>query len=291
MTGTAAKKAPAKKAAKKAAPAKPTNRLVSRRYGAHGHGYLLDGEKIPGVSSILKALPKSLAQWAADAGANLAVEQWDKLSQEPLTKRLDAIRYAHRDLKNEAAARGTKIHAYGERLVKGLEVDIPEEHLGPAQAYARFLDAWDIEVVTTEAPVCNLSKGRAYGGRGDLWCKIGKRDNAYALVDLKTGKNVYESTVHQCVAYDNADIWQPDGPESEQPYEPVDLIYVAHILPDDVELLPVRGAGGLVRPGPGDFRSFLYLQQVAAWLERHGYQGDEPLIGAAVRPGEPDEDR
>lgn len=257
-------------------------RLKSRRYGKNGHGYLLDGEKIDGVSGILGALPKQLKQWAADCSANYAIEHWGSLTDMSLTKRLDAIRYAHRDVVGEAALRGQDIHGYGEKLAHGVEVDVPDEFRGPAQAYARFLDRWQIEPIATEAPVCHLDA--RYGGRGDLWATIGVRDGARAYVDLKTGKNVYESTVLQCSAYDGAQIWQPEGPESEQAYEPVDLVYVAHILPDDVRMLPVRGVGGATKPGGPEFRTFLYLQQIKHWLDAHGYQGDEPLIEAAERP-------
>lgn len=257
-------------------------RLKSRRYGRSGRGYTIDGEKAAGVTTILNALPKSLAQWAADAAANRAVEEWDELSTMPLTKRIDRIRYAHRDIVGDAAVRGTEIHKLGEQLVTGVEVEIPPEHLGPAQAYARFLDEWEIEPEATEVAVGNLT--HRYAGTGDLWATIGVRDGARAYVDLKTGKGIYESVVLQSTAYDNAEVWQPDGPESEAPYVPVDLVYVAHILPDAVRMLPIRGAGGLVRPGPVEFRSFLYVQQVSQWLDRHGFKGDEPLVDEAERP-------
>lgn len=255
-------------------------RIKSRRYGAHGHGYLLDGEKIDGVSSILDVLPKQLKQWAADCAANYAVEQWDTLSDLPLTKRLDQIRYAHRDVVGEAAARGTDVHGYGEKLAHGESVEIPDELRGPVQAYARFLDRFQVEPVATEAVVGNITN--RYGGRGDLWANVGKLD-CWAYIDLKTGKNVYESVVLQAAAYDHAEVWQPDGPESEEPYVPVDLVFVAHIMPDDVRLLPVRGSHGAPKPSAAEFRTFQYLQQVKRWLDSHGFRGDEPLIEAAVR--------
>lgn len=267
--------APAKTAA-------PATRFKSRKYGAHGHGYLLDGEKIDGVTSILNSLPKQLKQWASDIAANYALENWDKLAEMPLTKRLDAIRYAHKDALSALSLRGQDIHTYGEKLVNGEDVKVPDEYRGPAEAYARFLDQWQIEPLATEALVGSLS--HRYGGRGDLWATIGVRDNVRAYIDLKTGKNIYESVVLQCAAYDGAEVWHPEGPESEQPYVPVDVIYVAQILPDDVRMLPVRGAGGAAKPGPAEFREFLYLQQTTHWLQRHGYNGDEPLIEAAERP-------
>lgn len=247
-----------------------------------GRVYKIDGDRVPSVTTILNALPKNLAQWASDAAANYAVENWQQLAEEPLTKRIDKIRYAHRDTLSKAALRGQDIHDYGDRLVRGETVDIPPEYVGPAQAWARHIDRWQIEPLATEAAIANLT--HRFAGRGDLWGTIGVRDGARAYIDLKTGKSLYESVVLQGTGYDMAEIWQPDGPSSEQPYEPVDLIYVAHILPDDVRMVPVRGAGGLARPGIREQRQFLYVKQTWHWLDAHGYKGDEQLLGEAERP-------
>lgn len=254
-------------------------RFTSRRYGATGHGYQLDGVKVPGVTTILNALPKNLSQWAADCAANEAIEHWNELAELPLTKRLDRIRFAHKDTVKAAALRGTGIHGYGEKLVHGEDIQIPEEYLGPAQAYARFLDEWQIEPVATEVLVGNATHG--YAGRGDLWGRIGKRDNALAYIDVKTGKGIYESVVLQCAGYDGAELWQPDG--VEKPYEPVDLVAVAHVGPDSVRLIPIKGAAG-AKPGVPEFRQFLYVKQTYHWLDAHGFKGDQPLIGQAERP-------
>lgn len=247
-----------------------------------GRVYRIDGNEVPSVTTILNALPKNLSQWAADAAANTAVERWDELGQLPLTKRLDVIRYAHRDVVNAAALRGTEIHDYGDKLVRGETVEIPQEYLGAAQAWARHIDLWQIEPIATEAAVANLTHG--FAGRGDLWGTVGARDGARAYIDLKTGKNLYESVVLQCAGYDGAEVWQPDGPESEEPYEPVELMYVAHILPDAVRMVPVRGVADVGRTGVAEFRMFLYVKQVHHWLKRHGYKGEDQLLGEAERP-------
>lgn len=255
--------------------------LTSRRYGKSGHAYYIDGVKVDGVTTILNALPKSLTQWAADAGANYAVENWADLTDLPMTKRLDSIRYAHRDIKNAAAMRGTEIHSLGEKLYGGLPIEVPPEHKGPVEAYAKFLDAWDITPIASETPVVNLQY--RYGGTADLWATIGVRDNVRALIDLKTGNNVYESTVLQLTGYRNADLWQPAKGDakarqaSEEPLPPVDETWVAHILPDTVRMRPVRTEG--------QFRAFLYVQQVHRWLEAHGFKGEEPLIDEPQMPG------
>lgn len=247
-----------------------------------GRVYKLDGNPVPSVTTILNVLPKNLTQWAADAAANEAVENWSELSELPITKRLDRIRYAHRNTLKAAALRGTEIHGYGEKLVNGEVVDIPDEYVGPAQAWARTIDAWQIEPLATEAAI--VSTQHRFAGRGDLWGTVGVRDGARCYIDLKTGKNIYESVVLQCAGYDGGDLWQPDGPASEEPYEPVDLMFVAHILPDDVRMVPVRGAGGAVRPGVSEWRQFLYTKQTWHWLDRHGWKGDDQLLGEGERP-------
>lgn len=247
-----------------------------------GRVYKLDGQNVPSVTTILNALPKNLTQWAADAAATEAIEHWDELTQLPITKRLDRIRYAHRNTLKSASLRGTEIHDLGEKLVNGEDVAVPAEHRGPVEAYARFLDLWQIEPLATEAAI--VSTTHRFAGRGDLWGTIGVRGGARCYIDLKTGKGLYESVVLQCAGYDGGDLWQPDGPASEEPYEPVDLIYVAHILPDDVRMVPVRGANGAVRPGVAEWRQFLYAKQTWHWLDRHGWKGDDQLLGEGERP-------
>jgi hypothetical protein len=238
-----------------------------------GHSYRLDGEKVDGVTTAISTgFPINLKQWAADTAANYAVEHWDELAEEPLTRRLDRMRYAHRETLNKAAARGTQIHGYGERLVSGESVEIPDDYLGPAQAYARFLDDWQIEPLATEAPLVSVE--HRYAGTLDLVASIGVRAGARALVDIKTGRAVYESVALQAAAYRYADLWQPNGPDSEEPLPPVELVYVAHVGPDSVRMLPIEA-------GPAAFRQFLYVLETARWIGRHGWQGDAPVIGTA----------
>jgi hypothetical protein len=263
-------------------------RLTSRKYGASGHAYYIDEVKVDGVTTILNSLPKNLTQWAADSAAEEALNNWEELTALPLTKRMDRIRYAHRNKRDTAAMRGTEIHKLAVGLYGGLPVEVPGEHKGPVEAWARTMDAWKIEPIAAETPLVNLTY--RYGGTADLWAYIGVRDNVRALVDLKTGNNVYESTVLQLTGYRNCDLWQPattrpDGKPttaavrqaSEEPLPAVEETWVAHILPDTVRFRPVKT--------DGQFRAFLYVQQVHKWLERHGFKGEEPLIDEPQLPG------
>ena len=68
-----------------------TSRLQRRNYG-NGHGYQLDGRKVPGVTSITGKLDKpALIGWAARTAAGYAVDHWDELSRKPILERAKEI--------------------------------------------------------------------------------------------------------------------------------------------------------------------------------------------------------
>lgn len=252
-----------------------TTRLVRRNYGL-GHGYQLDGEKIVGVTTAIGVLDKpALRNWYAEEAAKRAVNEWERLSHLPITERLDYIKRGARDKTSAAALRGTQIHDYGQQLAHGESPDVPEEHVGPATAYARFLDKWEIEPIASETPLAHTV--HKYGGTADLWCRIGKRDNAVCLLDVKTGKGIYSETGLQLAGYRYSELIQVDGQEIPTPA--VDLVYVAHVLPDDVRMLPVVANERV-------FRQFLYILQAYRATEEWK---DWPLIGSAVQPDGTDE--
>lgn len=260
-------------------------RLVRRNHG-RGHSYTLDGVKVTGVTTTLSlGFPKpALVQWAANMAASYAIDHADDLAGLPAHERIRAVAFAHRTESRRAMARGTKIHGYGERLVAGEAVEIPDEHRDPAEAYARFLDAWGIDPIAVEATVASTTS--RYAGTLDLVATVAARDGARALIDIKTGKGVYDDVALQLAAYRYADLWQPDGPESEADNPPVDMVFVAHVLPDDVRMVPVKA-------GEFEHRIFLYVQQIARWIDSLAWHGDEPpefsVVGDAVHPTDREE--
>ena len=144
-------------------------RLVRRNYG-RGHGYRLNGEKVPGVTTVLGALDKpALRRWYADEAAKRAVDEWDRLSGLPVSERLAYIASGPRDKVRAAALRGGEIHALGERVVHGEEVDAGE-HQPAVEAYARWLDAWKVEPIASETPLASTVHG--YAGTADLWARV-----------------------------------------------------------------------------------------------------------------------
>jgi hypothetical protein len=245
-------------------------RLVRRNYG-RGHGYKLDGEKIPGVTTALDVLAKpALVRWAAEEAAKRAVDEWDTLAELPISERLERIRWGARDKTQAAALRGTQIHDLGHALAEGRDVDVPPEHVGPVQAYARWFEKWDIQPVAAETPLASVT--HKYGGTSDLWCEIGKRDGQRALVDIKTGKGIYQEVAWQMAGYRYSDLCVVDGEEIPTPE--VDAVYVAHVLSDDVRMIPVECT-------PATFRAFLYILQT--WREVQAAAEWNP-IGEAIQP-------
>lgn len=236
-----------------------TARLLRRNHG-RGHSYTLDGSKVDGVTSTLDAMGKpALIDWAARATADYAVDHWDELAALPVSERLSTLTRSRFVKSGAAALRGTEIHALGDAVSRGLEVDAGE-HVAEVEAYARFLDRWDVEVVATETPCANTQ--HRYAGTADGWATFGRGELAGSrvLLDIKTGKGVYREAALQLAAYRYCDLWQPDGPDSEAPLPEVDAVVVAYVLPDSVALLPVEA-------GPDTFRQFLYLLQTRRWLD------------------------
>lgn len=243
-------------------------RFARRNHGG-GHSYLLDGEKVPGVTTVIGALDKpALINWAARQAAELAVNDWDRLATLPIAARLQELQWAHRATNRKAATRGTRIHTFGEHLAHGREVNVPDELRGPVEAYARFLDLWGIESTAIEVPVCHTEY--RYAGTADGFVTSPRLGPI--LLDVKTGSGVFPEVALQLSAYRYANLALIDN--AEAPVPEVAACYVAHVLPDDVELVPVSA-------GETEWRAFLYLQAVHRW---RASVKDDPPIGDVLRP-------
>lgn len=223
-----------------------------------GHSYRLDGHHVPGVTTAIgKVLDKpALVAWAAKETARYAIDNWASLSDTHPLDRYEALRDACYQTNREAIVDGKRIHDLGERLAHGQEVEVPDELRARVEAYARFLDEWEIETVLTESPCCNTTY--RYAGTFDLVARVGKLDGIPLVMDIKTGKGVYSETALQLTAYSRCDLIiesvpQPPGPRGgkrrprqvERPMPTVMGGAVAHIVreteesPARVDFLPV----------------------------------------------------
>lgn len=242
-----------------------------------GHSYTLDGDRLPGVTTILEALRKrALENWAGNVTAEAAVNRWDELGELPLTARLEALKRARFELRDAAALTGTEVHALAWPLVTGADVEVPARHLGAVQALARFMDAWHLEPVATERPV--FHPAHRWAGTFDLLAGIG---GTLWLLDYKTGKGVYPETALQLAAYAHAAYMLPEAGEPTE-WVPPERAGAVHITSDSAVLLPIDWA-----TTEEAYTVFRYAAQVSKHMERveaARKDGDAWPIGAAMTP-------
>lgn len=250
----------------------PVTRQDTKHFGKPSHHYLdATGARIPGVTTILgDGLPKpALIAWAANVTAEAAVNRWPELSELSVSDRLKllkGVRYADRD---EAARRGTEVHALGEQLVRGEQVIVPDALAGHVDAYLQFLDEWQPDPVLVEATVYS----RPYGYAGTLDLVADMRDGRRLLLDLKTTRSgVYGETALQLAAYRYADRYlSPDGPAD---MVEVDDTAVVWVRSDGYDLVPVTA-------GPEQLKLFRHVALVA-----RSVGGLKDLVGAALHAPE-----
>ena len=240
---------------------------------ARGHHYVdANNTRVPGVTTILSGgMPKAaLINWAGTATAEYAVDHWEDLAQLSPAKRLAKLQKARYEEKDTAAKRGTEVHGLAERLVKGEEIEVPDELAGHVESYVAFLDAFQVEPVHIEFSIASYKHG--YAGTGDLigWFPTLGRT---LLCDIKTNRSgIFGETALQLAAYRNADVLLDEDGEHDMP--PVDGCAAIHVRADGADLIPVTA-------GARQFRQFLYVQQVAEFDRE-----SRDLIGAPVEvPG------
>lgn len=271
-------------------PTKPKPPTRIQRHG-NGHSYFLDGEKVPGVTTILSnGIPKpGLVNWAANTVADAVVNgltlartpdgatrivadnlvqellDWnesrgsyairvgnEKLPRLALAKILASLRYRDTD---EASKKGTAVHNLAEKLGRGEEVEVPEHLSGHVDSYLRFLDEWDPQGALLERVVVN--RRWRYMGKLDLIADFERYGRG--LLDVKTSRSgVYAETALQLAGYRYAETML-DG-ETEVPMPEVDWCGVVWVRADgyDVYRMDVT---------PATFRTFLYAKQVGEWLD------------------------
>jgi hypothetical protein len=242
---------------------------LARRNHGRGHSYLLDGEKVPGVTTILgAALPKpALIEWAGKTTAAYAIDHWEELGELTPSKRLARLDKARFEERDAAARRGTEVHRLAEALVSGEEVTVPDELAGHVESYVDFLDAWEPEPVLVEAVIANRAVG--YCGTVDLVADMG---GTRWLLDVKTARSgIFGETALQLCAYARAEVYLDDeGNEAKMADVGIDRIAGIHVRADGWDLRELRGDDEV-------WNTFRHL----AWLARHT-EDMRDWVGAAL---------
>lgn len=246
---------------------------------AKGHHYVDAGNRrVPGVTTVTDGgLPKkALINWAGNTTAAYAIDNWDELSMLSPSERLKRLQGGRYEDKDRAANRGTEVHAIGERLVQGEEVEIPEELAGHAESYVHFLDEFESQPVLVEGTVYSIKHG--YAGTLDAILDFPNGLRGFPqprprlLVDTKTNRSgIYGETALQLAGYRYAETYV-DADGKPQPMLAVDGCAALHIRADGFDLIPVT-----VRTQ--QFRDFLYAQQIKRFDDE-----SRDLIGAPIPP-------
>jgi hypothetical protein len=248
-----------------------TGRFIRRNYG-RGHSYILDGKKLPGVTTILgDGLAKpALINWAARTVAGYAVDHWDELGEQPVSARLKTLEQAHYADRDAAGKRGTEVHHLAEKLNAGQEVPVPDELAGHVEAYVRFLDEFDPQTVLTETPCVSLTKW-PYAGTLDSVFDI--PGHGRLLCDIKTARSgVFADNALQMAAYRFCTHYlDPDG--ELHPMPEVDGCAVIHVRSDGYSLVPVQA-------GKDEHRFFLYCRELWRWHN----EASKEIVGDEITP-------
>lgn len=244
--------------------------LIRKPWGRGGHVYSDDGQPVTGATTILsRGYPKPALQgYAAKMAGQLVLNRWDELcGMEPSERQL-AVARAHLVDSGEKMERGKTIHALAELVITGEDVEVPLELEAEINAYARFLDAWDVQPVLVERP--GINRRSWYAGTFDLVADL--RGTRW-LLDLKSGKEVWEDVALQLAAYRNFEAVLV-APGVEEPMPEVDRCGVIHVKPDSCELVPVE-------VDADTFAAFLQVQAVGNWIKS---AKDASPVGLPIQP-------
>lgn len=186
------------------------------------------------VTSAMKSLAKPfLVGWAAKMAAECAVEDHAiiaaMLEKGDKTAALNHIKQARYRDAGGKGDRGTIVHSAIEAYVEGKKIDLDhvqselEEKAVPERLWkatykmidgvAEFLFDTEPEILWSESTV--YSREHGYAGTADLIAKVKiGRSKLPAVIDVKTGKSIYNEVAMQLTAYGRADfVGLDDGTE------------------------------------------------------------------------------
>lgn len=215
-------------------------RFKRRQFG-RGHAYYLDGEKLDGVTTMLGdgVRKKALEEWAGNVTADYAVDHWDELAKMPFSQRLNVLKKARYEVRDEAARRGTEVHRLAELVLQGAEVAVPDELAGHVDSAVRFMDEWQVEHVVAEASCCNI--GDRLGGTLDLIFRSPLFPGRTFLADWKTSKDIYGEVAFQLEAYSRSDFYlDADGNEQSMAALGITDHVAIHVQSDTYTVYPME---------------------------------------------------
>jgi hypothetical protein len=244
-----------------------TTSQTYRRDHGKGHVYYLDGQKVTGVTTAIgSGFPKNLAKWGAETVANKAIDEWSKLARMPVSQRLKELSSAPWTQRDNAAIRGTRIHAVAEQIASGASLHIPEDIAGHVQSCIAFLRDWQVQPIGLELPV--FSRKYGYGGTADLFASMA--DGKVRLCDYKSSKSgIWGDVAFQLAAYRYAE-FALDSEGNEITVPEVDECIAVWLRADGYEVYPIEVNRRV-------FRQFLAIMQVSEAVEESKFYRGDPM--------------
>lgn len=216
------------------------NQGQGRRY-KHPHS----GEYAYGVTSISGRYSEGfggdagLAQWAAEVTLRWANENWSLLGARSDETNYKQGRFRWKDYTTHLAQVGTDAHDYIEADLTGAELPLMwGESLEIAEQWALLRQEYWLEADYVEHTVWNHTYG--YAGTFDF---SGWVDGERCMLDVKTGRNLWENNLIQQVAMAKCEVLmvkQADGAWTEEPMPQWDRLGFVHLRPNYYN--PVTGA-------------------------------------------------
>lgn len=246
---------------------------IQRKDNGRNHWYIdLDagGARIDGVTKLTgDGLPKpALLNWAAEATAEYAVDNWAELNKLPTSEKLKKLKGGRYEKRDAASNKGRQIHKLAERLIAGEKVTIPDALTGYVEACVQFLDDFDVRQVYVEAVV--YSETHRHVGQLDLiadvllpdmpeYDHIGRDDDGYSrgLLDWKSSRSgIFGDVAMQLAPYRHSEYLIVPGSGEVIEMPEVDFCAGIHLRADGYSFVPLLC-------GEDQYRDFLYIKEVA----------------------------
>ena len=174
--------------------------MANNKNAKRGNFYWENGQPYISVTQALQCLDKpALRYWYGMQVYRYFVNNSDASEREALA--------APWSVSGTAKNRGTTVHSIVEswQHTGTVKTDIPEAYKGYATAFNDWVNEYNAELVEHESSVVNHVE--KYAGTLDLRVKIA---NTTAIIDVKTGKDIYPESGLQLSAYKHCDNVQAD---------------------------------------------------------------------------------
>lgn len=183
--------------------------------------YLVDGKKLPSVTSVLsKVYPKpALYNWYAKRGREAVAEYLGDYISEPISYGLLENAVAEAKLKptkeaQEAADLGSLAHELISEELQGNVLPVPVVLEPVMDSFHRWEDTGQLTLVDTEVAIFVAHKIDRFSGEGyagTIDALYTRPNGSYLLVDFKTSKAIYDDHYIQAWAYMDAIFSSTDG--------------------------------------------------------------------------------